>query len=127
MEVNRVSKTVEVSYLDNVIYQLHTYFFTDEKKHDINRAGTTVLALLLLKGEQNLKEFCDYIHSIDIYSSSQSVRNLLTEFEKKDLVHKKGTKKKTIYIDSKIRTEITTNGNILLDYKLFSRESSKAI
>lgn len=120
MLANKLSKIIEIDRLKNVSYQLITHFFTENI--NVSNAGITILALLAIGGKQPLKEFCRNIHTKGIYSSEQSVRNILDDFEDMNLIIKEGKKSKQIGINPNIK--LITEGNILLDFKILTRESS---
>jgi hypothetical protein len=75
-------------------------------------------------GTKELTLFCEDISKKEIFKSPQSCRNALTKAEKKKLIIKNGSNKKTISINSDLN--IQTEGIIFLDYKLVSIETKKS-
>ena len=59
-----------------------------------------------------------------IFKSSQSCRNALAKAEKKNLIIKKGSNKKTIIINPDMN--IQTEGTILLDSKILGVETKES-
>ena len=55
---------------------------------------------------------------------SQNIRNKISKLEKRGLIKKSDSYKKTIEIQSEIK--IQKSGNVLLDYKFLALETSKA-
>jgi hypothetical protein len=60
----------------------------------------------------------------EIFKSAQSCRNALTKAEKKKLIVKNGSNKKTISINTSMN--IQTEGSILLDYKILGVEAKES-
>ena len=75
-------------------------------------------------GSKELTSFCNDISKKKIFKSSQSCRNALAKAEKKNLIIKNGSNKKTIYINSDLN--IQTEGIILLDYKILGIETKES-
>ena len=120
--VNQVDKRVRMSTWEIVKYQLmtHCYLF----KIVVSEADLNCLTFLAMQGESELTSFCNKAHQMNIFSSTQSVRNCLTKAEKKNLIRKEGKNKKKIYINPEIK--IHAKGNILLDFKFLSVEAQES-
>ena len=88
----------------------------------ISSSDLECLTILAITGECNLTEFCDYVSDLEIFSSSQSVRNSLNKSEAKKLIVKKGKSKKSITINPILKLQ--TNGNIFLDMKFLRKDAS---
>ena len=73
---------------------------------------------------KELTSFCTDISKKKIFKSSQSCRNALAKAEKKNLIIKNGSNKKTICINKDLN--IQTEGIILLDYKILGVETKKS-
>lgn len=119
--VNQVTKKVRMSTWDIVRYQILTHCYIN--KITVSEADLDCLTFLAIEGDQELSTFCakacDDQH---LLSSAQSVRNCLAKAEKKDLIRKIGKNKKKIFINPDLG--IYSTGNILLDYKILSIETS---
>ena len=85
----------------------------------ISDLDLSCLTLLALTGEKTLGEFCNDASSNKIFGCSQSVRNAVTEAEKKGLIIKKGSNKKKIALNI---PDIQTEGNIFINYKILRVE-----
>lgn len=120
-KVNQIEKRVQMEKWDIVKYQILTYCYL--KKIHISDADLQCLTLLSIEGEQELTTFCGRVHMMNIFKSSQTVRNALTKAEKKNLISKEGKSKKRIAINPELK--IQTEGNILLDYKFLALETQK--
>ena len=68
-----------------------------------------------------LTKFCIDLVKQDVFKSPQSARNAITKAEKKGLLSKKGTNKKTISINPNINVQ--KEGLVLLDYKVLGNAS----
>ena len=77
-----------------------------------------------MEGDQELNVFCAKAFDKKIFSSTQSVRNCLTKSEKKGLIKKEGKNKKKIFLNPDIK--VHSKGNVLLDYKFLSVETSQS-
>lgn len=119
--VNQVDKRVRMNRWDIVKYQLltHCYLY----KIVVSELDLECLTLLAMEGEAELTSFCNKAHDQHIFSSIQSVRNCLTKVEKKKLIMKEGKNKKKIYINPDIK--VHSSGNILLDFKFLSIETTQ--
>ena len=82
------------------------------------------MAELAKVDSKELTSFCKEISEKKIFKSSQSCRNALAKAEKKNLIIKNGSNKKTIYINSNLN--IQTEGIILLDYKILGIETKES-
>tara|TARA_R100001015_G_C4569021_1_gene127395 strand:+ start:218 stop:589 length:372 start_codon:yes stop_codon:yes gene_type:complete len=120
--VNKVDKRVKTSRDLVIKYQILTYCFLNEIQ--ISNSDLNCLAELAKKGRKELTSFCQYISKKGIFKSSQSCRNALAKAEKKKLIIKDGSNKKTIYLNQDINVQ--TEGTILLDYKILGIETQES-
>ena len=120
--VNRVDKKVKMSKDEVIKYQILTYCFLNDIQ--ISNSDLKCLAILSKNNNVELTKFCDLISSGGIFKSSQSCRNALTKAEKKNLIVKNGSNKKTISINPSMN--IQTEGLILLDYKIIGVETKES-
>jgi hypothetical protein len=120
--VNQVDKRVKMSTWEIVKYQILTHCYIN--KITVSEADLNCLTYLAIEGDQELTNFCNKAHTKDIFSSTQSVRNCLTKAEKKHLITKEGKNKKKIFINPDIKVYCT--GNILLDFKFLSVETTES-
>ena len=120
--VNKVNKKVKMSKDDVIKYQILTHCFLNNIQ--ISSADLDCLCELSKMGTKELTLFCTEISKKKIFKSAQSCRNALTKAEKKNLIIKNGSNKKTITINTEMN--IQTEGNILLDYKILGIETNKS-
>ena len=120
--VNKVNIKAKVSKYEVIKYQILTHCFLNDIQ--ISNSDLDCLCELAKGGIKELTEFCKTISSKGIFKSSQSCRNAITKAEKKKLIIKNGSNKKTISINSDLN--IQTEGIIFLDYKLVSIETKKS-
>jgi predicted transcriptional regulator len=110
-----INKKVLMGNRDIIKYQLFTHCFINNIKLSYNEVAC--LALLAKLEVMELSRFCFMATNENIFKTSQTVRNFLNKAEKLGLIIKKGNIKKNIYINPKLN--ILTDGNILLDYKIY--------
>ena len=120
--VNKVDTKAKISKDEVIKYQILTYCFFNNIQ--ISNSDLNCLAELAKKGSKELTLFCNDISDKKIFKSSQSCRNALAKAEKKGLIVKEGSNKKTISISDKIN--IQTEDNILLDYKILGIETEES-
>ena len=120
--VNKVNKKVKTSKDAVIKYQILTYCFLNNIQ--ISKSDIDCLCELAKKGMQELTSFCKDISKKKIFKSKQSARNALTKAEKKNLITKNGSNKKTICINNDIN--IQTEGNIFLDFKMLGVETEES-
>ena len=120
--VNKVNKKVKTSKDEVIKYQILTYCFLNNIQ--ISSSDLNCLAELAKVGSKELTSFCKDISKKKIFKSSQSCRNALAKAEKKNLIIKNGSNKKTIYINADLN--IQTEGIILLDYKILGIETKES-
>ena len=113
--VNKVDIKVKMSKDEVIKYQILTYCFLNNLL--ISNSDLNCLCELAKEGEVELTSFCSLISNKKIFKSSQSCRNALAKAEKKNLIIKKGSNKKTIIINSDMN--IQTEGTILVRFKNF--------
>jgi hypothetical protein len=117
--VNKVNKKVKMSKDDVIKYQILTHCFLNDIQ--ISNSDLECLSELAKCGTKELTLFCEDISKKGIFKSAQSCRNALTKAEKKKLIIKNGSNKKTISIN--VDMNVQTEGTILLDYKILGVEA----
>jgi arginine/ornithine N-succinyltransferase beta subunit len=120
--VNQVEKRVRLSTWQVVKYQIITHCYLYDIQ--VSEADLNCLTFLAIEGDQELTSFCNKAFDKKIFSSTQSVRNCLTKAEKKGLIKKEGKNKKKIYISPDMK--VSSNGNVLLDYKFLCIASQES-
>ena len=120
--VNKVNIKAKVSKDEVIKYQILTHCFLNDIQ--ISNSDLDCLCELAKGGIKELTEFCKTISSKGIFKSSQSCRNALAKAEKKNLIIKKGSNKKTIIINPDMNVQ--TEGTILLDSKILGIETKKS-
>ena len=118
--VNKVNIKAKVSKDEVIKYQILTHCFLNNIT--ISNSDLECLCELAKKGMKELTEFCKEISKRGIFKSSQSCRNAITKAEKKNLIVKNGSNKKTISLNMDIETE----GTILLDIKVLGFEAKES-
>ena len=118
--VNKVNIKAKLSRDEIIKYQILTHCFLNDIQ--ISSSDLNCLCELAKKGIKELTEFCKDISKKNIFKSSQSARNAITKAEKKGLIVKNGSNKKTISLNMKIETE----GTILLDLKILGFETKES-
>jgi hypothetical protein len=121
-KANLVEKKVRMSKRDIIKYQLLTYSFINSIS--CSEAELNCLTLLGVMGETDLSTFCDYVVDENIFKVSQTARNFLTKAEKINLIDKLGTSRKRIKLKDTLKVQ--TDGNIILDYKIFHIETEES-
>jgi len=115
-KANLVQKKVRMNQRDIIKYQLITYCFMNDIRLSNNELDC--LTLLGVFVESELAEFCNLAVEEKIFKTAQTVRNFLTKAERKmNLIYKDGTNKKKIGLNDDLK--IQTQGNIVLDFKIF--------
>lgn len=115
-KANLVQKKVRMGQRDIIKYQLITYCFMNDIRLSNNELDC--LTLLGVFVESELAEFCNLAVEEKIFKTPQTVRNFLTKAERKmNLIYKDGTNKKKIGLHDDLK--IQTQGNIVLDFKIF--------
>ena len=120
--VNKVDIKVKMSKDEVIKYQILPYCFLNNLL--ISNSDLNCLCELAKEGEVELTSFCSLISDKKIFKSSQSCRNALAKAEKKNLIIKKGSNKKTIIINPDMN--IQTEGTILLDSKILGVETKES-
>jgi|TARA_R100000084_G_scaffold109435_1_gene76696 hypothetical protein len=113
-QVTKISKKVRTSLDKTLKYQILTHCFFNDVQ--ISSADLDCLALLAVLGEHELTDFCKIAVTNKIFKSPQSARNAVTKAEKKGLLKKNGTNKKTIFIAKELKVQ--AKNVVLLDYKV---------
>jgi len=119
--VNKVDLKMQVDIDVSSRYQILTYCFFNDIL--ISNSDLKFLAELSKVDDIELTKFCVDLVSKGIFKSPQSARNAITKAEKKDLLTKKGTNKKTITLNKDINVQ--TEGLVLLDYKVLGSEAQE--
>lgn len=125
MEVNKVEKKYRLTHYDLVKYQVITEFVFFKKENLID-TDLELLTLLAIEGTVDLTKFCNNvvkktfpeISPEEFAVRAQNVRNKLTKLEKRGLIKKSDTYKKTIQIAMSV--PVLKSGNVLLDYKFLA-------
>ena len=125
MEVNKVEKKYRLTHYDLVKYQVITEFVFFKKENLID-TDLELLTLLALEGPVELTKFCNNtvkktypdIAPEEFGVRSQNIRNKLTKLEKRGLIRKSDSYKKTIEIAMSV--PVLKSGNVLLDYKFLA-------
>ena len=120
--VNKVDKKIKTTIDDTIKYQILTYCFFN--KIQISSADLECLCELAKNEDVDIPTFCNMITNLKIFKSPQSARNAITKAEKKNLLIKTGTNRKTISITKDIK--IQTKGIVLLDFKILGNESQES-
>lgn len=118
--VNKVNIKAKLSRDEIIKYQILTHCFLNDIQ--ISNSDLECLCELAKGGIKELTEFCKSISKKGIFKSSQSCRNAITKAERKKLIIKNGSNKKTISLNMKIETE----GTILLDLKILGFETKES-
>jgi len=118
--VNKVDIKAKVSKDEVIKYQILTHCFLNNIQ--ISSSDLDCLCELAKGGMKELTQFCKTISDKGIFKSSQSCRNAITKAEKKKLIIKNGSNKKTISLNMRIETE----GPILLDIKILGFETKES-
>ena len=114
-KVNLVEKKVRLGLDDIIRFQLATHCHLE--KIPVSEADIKCLALLGIRGETDLSEFCSLVVNEGIFKTTQTVRNCIVRMEKQNMVLKGGLSKKRL-ISLNPDMKIQTQGNILLDFKV---------
>lgn len=114
-KANLVQKQMKMGYRDIIKFQITTHCFMKDIQLSPNELEC--LTLLGAYGKYGLSDFCEVAVSEKIFKTPQTVRNFFTKAAGLGLVEKAGTSKKQISLNEKL--QIQTQGNIVLDYKIF--------
>jgi hypothetical protein len=129
MDVKKVTKKLRISTADVIKYQIITEIVFLKNEHLIP-SDIEILTLLVMWGPLELGAFCAnaakhiYTDSLpeELSLRSQNIRNRVVKLEKRNIVVKTKTGRKTIVLNPDI--SIFSKGNILLDYNYLSIESN---
>lgn len=118
VHINSYKRAVDNISRDTIIrFQLmmHCYFSGIRITDD----NLKILTLLAIEGRYELKEFVDLIVKKKLSGSTEGIRTVLRDIQRKGLIIKEGGYRKVIRLhpDMKIQTE----GNVMVDIKLLSR------
>jgi len=117
--VKKVDLKLKVNIDTSIKYQILTYCFFNDIL--LNNSDLKFLCELAKNNNVELTKFCLDLVKQEIFKSPQSARNAITKAEKKGLLSKKGTNKKTILINPNINVQ--NEGLVLLDYKVLGNAS----
>ena len=120
--VTNVDLKLRVDVNKTIKYQILTYCFFNNIL--ISNTDLDFLSELSLISKIEISKFCDLITNKNIFKSPQYARNAISKAEKKNLLIKTGTNKKTITINKNINVQ--TRGLVLLNYKILGNESQEA-
>ena len=120
--VNKVDIKLKVDINQTVKYQILTYCFFNNIL--LTKTDLDFLAELSFNHKIEIAKFCNLLTEKGIFKSSQSARNAISKIERKGLLSKMGTNKKTIVINKTINVQ--TSGLVLLDYKILGNEPKEA-
>ena len=119
--VNQVSLKLKVSLNNTIKYQILTYCFF--KNIVISNSDLELLTALSKNPKIEISKFCILLTELNIFKSAQSARNAISKAEKKSLILKKGSNKKTIVLNKTINVQ--KDGLVLLNYKILGSESKE--
>ena len=128
-KVNKVDKKVNMTLEEIIKFQINTYCYIN--KITISESELSCLTLLGLNIKAELSDFCNaccapenkdkdstLTHTKAIFKTPQTVRNSLAKLANYNIISKDGLgHNKTIELNKDLK--IQTEGNILLDYKIF--------
>jgi len=120
--VNKVDLKLKININDTIKYQILTFCFF--KKIIISNSDLEFLAALAKNPKIEISKFCILLTELNIFKSAQSARNAISKAEKKNLIIKKGSNKKTIVLNKTINVQ--KDGLVLLDYKILGSEPQEA-
>lgn len=120
--VNKVDFKLKVSINNTIKYQILTFCFFEDIS--ISNSDLEFLATLARNPNMEIAKFCILLTELVIFKSPQSARNAISKAEKKNLLIKNGTNKKTISIKKEINVQV--KGLVLLNYKILGNESQEA-
>ena len=120
--VNKVDIKLKVDINQTVKYQILTYCFFNNIL--LTKTDLDFLAELSFNPKIEIAKFYNLLTEKGIFKSSQSARNAISKIERKGLLSKMGTNKKTIVINKTINVQ--TSGLVLLDYKILGNEPKEA-
>ena len=119
--VNKVDLKLKVDIDNSIKYQIITFCFFE--RIIISHSDLNFLAVLAKHPKIEISKFCVLLTKLNIFKSAQSARNAISKAEKKNLVIKRGTNKKTIVLNKTINVQ--KEGLVLLDYKILGSESQE--
>jgi hypothetical protein len=111
--VHTIQKRGQLNKTDVVRFQLLTFCFFQGLSLTENELAC--LVQLALQGTVELNGFCTAVYEQQLYASPQTVRNLLTKFERLKLVVKEGRSRKKVRVHPDV--DVHTEENILLDFR----------
>jgi|TARA_R110000796_G_scaffold46369_2_gene112055 hypothetical protein len=120
--VKKVDFKLKVDINVSIKYQILTYCFFNDVL--LTKTDLEFLYELSLNSKIEIAKFCEILTDRKIFKSSQSARNAISKIEKKGLLIKAGTNKKTITINKAMNVQ--TSGLVLLDYKILGNDSKEA-
>ena len=119
--VNKVELKLKVNINTSIMYQILTHCFFNDIL--ITNSDLKFLMHLSKNDGMELTKFCLLLVSNNIFKSPQSARNAITKAEKKSLLIKKGSNKKTIFLNPDINVQ--NNDIVFLDYKILGNETKE--
>jgi hypothetical protein len=135
-KVNKVDKKVNMTLEEIIKFQINTYCYIN--KITISESELSCLTLLGLNTKAELSDFCNaccapenkdkdstLTHTRAIFKTPQTVRNSLAKLSNYNIISKDGLgHNKTIELNKDLK--IQTEGNILLDYKIFHIDTQES-
>ena len=112
--LNQVEKKIRMDQWDIVKFQLIVHCYL--KRIRVSDHDLSCLTLLGIVGEHTIEDLCKLTVSNDIFSSTQSARNVLSKAEKNGLVTRSKINKRKIQLNPVLSVQVS--GNIKLDYTL---------
>tara|TARA_R110000796_G_scaffold119418_2_gene233566 strand:+ start:430 stop:801 length:372 start_codon:yes stop_codon:yes gene_type:complete len=120
--VNKVDFKLKVSINNTIKYQILTFCFFEDIS--ISNSDLEFLATLARNPNMEIAKFCILLTELVIFKSPQSARNAISKAERKNLIVKTGSNKKTIVLNKSMNVQ--KDGLVLLDYKILGSESQEA-
>jgi hypothetical protein len=121
MKVIKTQKNIELSLHDIIRFQITLYCFMQKIK--ISPAQMDTLAYLGEWGDMNISDFCDQVVIKEVFSNPQTIRNFILKCVRDGHVIRGGKGEKIISLTEDV--ELLSEGNILLDMKVYHVETKK--
>ena len=117
-----INKNIQLSLFDIIKFQINTHCFMNRIK--LSPAQMDCLTLLGLYGEINMSDFCIEVVKEEVFGNVQTTRNFVTKCIQKGLVKRGGVGNKLISLADPL--EVLTEGNIVLNLKIYHIETNKS-
>ena len=112
--VTNVDLKLKINLDTSIKYQILTHCFFNDIL--ISNSDLKFLTVLAKNSKIEISKFCILLTDKGIFKSPQSARNAISKAERKNLLVKSGTNKKTISINKSLNVQ--TKGLVLLNYKI---------